>query len=111
MSHTGTMKWALHNEHAQAHPKSANTLIIKTWEVLNPICHVLLEEGCQKYKRPSYMAKFEREVAQCKEEKGNWKAAVMFEVYESNVCLWWKHKAPISECEASQKEFTRPKKG
>jgi hypothetical protein len=27
------------------------------------------------------------------------------------VWLWWKHKAPISGCEASQKKFTGPKKG
>jgi hypothetical protein len=42
---------------------------------------------------------------------GNHKAAAIFGVDESNVRLWSKHKAAISGCEASQRKFTRPKKG
>jgi transposase-like protein len=55
-----------------------------------------MEKGCQKSKRLSYTAKFKCEVIQCAEEKGNCKAAAIFGVDESNVRLWWKHKAVIS---------------
>jgi hypothetical protein len=51
-----------------------------------------MEEGCQKSKRLSYMAKFKREVIRCAEEKGNRKAAAIFGVDESNAQLWQKHK-------------------
>jgi hypothetical protein len=44
-----------------------------------------MEEGCQKSKRLSYMAKFKREVIWCTEEKGNCKATAIFGVDESNV--------------------------
>jgi hypothetical protein len=60
-----------------------------------------MEEGCQKSKRLSYTAKFKREVIWCTEEKGNRKAAAVFEVDESNVRLWRKHKVAINRCEAS----------
>jgi hypothetical protein len=60
-----------------------------------------MEEGCQKSKRLSYVAKFKHEVIQCAEEKGNRKAAAIFGVDESNVRLWQKHKTVISGCEAS----------
>jgi hypothetical protein len=56
------------------------------------------------------MAKFKREVIQCAEENGNHKATAIFGVDESNVRLWWKHKAAISGCEASRRKFTGPKK-
>jgi len=46
-----------------------------------------MEEGCQKSKRLSYMAKFKREVIRCAEEKGNRKAAAIFGVDENNVRL------------------------
>jgi transposase-like protein len=59
-----------------------------------------MEEGHQKSKRLSYTAKFKREVIRCAEEKGNSKATAIFGVDESNVQLWWKHKATISGCEA-----------
>jgi hypothetical protein len=49
----------------------------------NLSCAVVMEEGCQKSKRLSYMAKFKREVIQCAEEKGNRKAAAIFGVDES----------------------------
>jgi transposase-like protein len=70
-----------------------------------------MEEGLQKYKRLSYTAKFKREVIRCAEDKRNRKAAAIFGVDESNVRLWRKHKAAISGCEASRKEFTGPMKG
>jgi len=70
-----------------------------------------MEEGCQKTKRLSYMTKFKCEVIRCEADKGNRKAAAIFGVDESNVRLWWKHKAAISGCEASWKKFTGPKKG
>jgi hypothetical protein len=41
-----------------------------------------MEEGHQKSKRLSYMAKFKREVIQCTEEKQNCKAAAFFGVDE-----------------------------
>jgi len=44
-----------------------------------------MEEGCQKSKRLSYMAKFKCEVIRCAEDKGNCKAAAIFGVDESNV--------------------------
>ena len=56
------------------------------------------------------MAKFKREVIRCAEENGNRKATAIFGVDESNVRLWWKHKAAISGCEASRRKFTGPKK-
>ena len=70
-----------------------------------------MEEGCQKFKRLSYTAKFKREVIRCAEDKGNRKAAAIFGVDENNVPLWRKDKAAISGCEASRKKFTGPKKG
>jgi len=70
-----------------------------------------MEEGRQKSNRLSYTAKFKREVILCAEDKGNRKAAAIFEVYESNVLLWRKHMAAISGCEASRKKLTGPKKG
>jgi transposase-like protein len=60
-----------------------------------------MEDGRQKFKRLSYMAKFKREVIQCTEEKGNRKAAEIFGIDESNVLLWRKHKAAIRGCETS----------
>jgi hypothetical protein len=44
-----------------------------------------MEEGCQKSKRPSRTANFKCEVVQCTEEKGNHKAAAVFEVDGSSV--------------------------
>jgi len=70
-----------------------------------------MEEGCQKSKRLSYTAKSKCEVIRCAEEKGNRKAAAIFETDESNVQLWRKHKTAISGCEASRRKFTGPKKG
>jgi hypothetical protein len=67
-----------------------------------------MEEGRQKSKRLSCMAKFKRELIRCAEEKGNHKAAAIFEVDESNVQLWQKHNAAISWCEASQRKFIGP---
>jgi hypothetical protein len=69
-----------------------------------------MEEGCQKTKRLSYTAKFKREVIQCA-EKRNCKTAEIFGVDGSNIRLWQKHKAAISECEASRRIFTGLKKG
>jgi hypothetical protein len=69
-----------------------------------------MEEGCQKSKRPSYMAKFKREVI-WSTVKGNRKAAAVFGVNESNVRPWQKHNTAISGCEASRRKFTGPKKG
>jgi transposase-like protein len=60
-----------------------------------------MEQGRQKSKRLSYTAKFKHEVIRCAEDKGNHKAAAIFGVDESNIQLWRKHKAAISECEAS----------
>jgi hypothetical protein len=70
-----------------------------------------MEEGRQKSKRLSYTAKFKREVIWCAEDKGNRKAVANFEVDESHIRLWRKHKAAINGCEASRKKFTGPKKG
>jgi len=70
-----------------------------------------MEEGLQKSKRLSNMAKFKREVIRRTEDKGNRKVTAIFGVDESNVLLWWKHKAAISGCEASRKKFNGPKKG
>ena len=69
-----------------------------------------MEEGRQKSKILSYMAKFKREVIRCTEDKGNGKTTGIFGVDESNVRLWRKHKATIG-CEASRKKFTVPKIG
>jgi hypothetical protein len=44
-----------------------------------------MEEGCQKSKRLSYMAKFKHEVIQCAGEKDNRKVTAIFGVDESNV--------------------------
>jgi hypothetical protein len=44
-----------------------------------------MEEGRQKSKGLSYMAKFKREVIGCAEEMGNHKAAAVFGVDESNI--------------------------
>jgi transposase-like protein len=70
-----------------------------------------MEEGSQKSKRLSYTAKFKREVIRCAEEKGNRKVAAISGVNESNVRLWRKDNAAISEPEASRRKFTGTKKG
>jgi hypothetical protein len=72
---------------------------------------VVIEEGSQKCKRLSYMAKFKHEVIWCAEEKGNHQATAIFGVDESNVRLWRKHKTEISRCEASRRKFIGPNKG
>jgi hypothetical protein len=72
---------------------------------------VVMEGGCQKSKRLSYTAKFKREVIRCAQEKGNRKAAAIFQVNESNVRLWLKHNTAISGREASRRKFTGPEKG
>jgi hypothetical protein len=59
-----------------------------------------MKEGHQKYKRLPYTAEFNGEVIRCI-GKGNCKAAAIFVVDESNIPLWQKHKAMISECEGS----------
>jgi hypothetical protein len=51
----------------------------------NLTCTVVMEEGCQKSKSLSYMAKFKGEVIQCAEEKENRKVTAIFGVDESNV--------------------------
>ena len=40
MSHTDTVKRACLNKHAQSRLKPAHTLVVETWKVLIPICHV-----------------------------------------------------------------------
>jgi len=40
MSHTGTVKWAFLNKHAQSCLKPAHALVVETWKVLIPICRV-----------------------------------------------------------------------
>jgi hypothetical protein len=70
-----------------------------------------MEEGCQKCKGVSHTAKIKCEVVQHAEEKGNRKATAIFGGDKSNVQLWRKHKAVISECEASQIKFTVSKEG
>jgi hypothetical protein len=74
----------------------------------NLLCTIVIEEECQKSKRLSYMGKFKHEVIQCA-EKGNCKAAAIFEVDESNIRLWQKHNAAIGWCEASQRKLSGPK--
>jgi hypothetical protein len=44
-----------------------------------------MDEGCQKSKRLSYMAKLKCEIVRCAEKKGNHKATGIFVVDESNV--------------------------
>jgi hypothetical protein len=77
----------------------------------NLLCNTVMEEGRQKSKSLSYIAKFKREVIWCAKEKGNRKAAEIFGVDESIVRLWRKHKAAISGCEVSGLKFTGPNKG
>ena len=67
-------------------------------------------EGRQISQRLSYTVKFKREVIRCAENKGNRKTAAIFEVDESKIQLWRKHKAVISGCEASRKIFSGPEK-
>jgi len=40
MSHTATVKRAFLNKHAQSRLKPARALVVETWKVLIPICHV-----------------------------------------------------------------------
>jgi hypothetical protein len=40
MSHTGTVKRAFLNKRVQSHLKPACALVVETWKVLIPICHV-----------------------------------------------------------------------
>ena len=41
MSHTGTVKWAFLNNCAHSRLKPSRALVVETWKVLIPICHVL----------------------------------------------------------------------
>jgi hypothetical protein len=60
-------------------------IIILQWSSVSksPDKAAFMEEGRQKSKRLSYMTKFKREIIQCAEEKGNYKAAAVFGVDES----------------------------
>jgi hypothetical protein len=90
MPGASTTKWAFLNKYAQFHLKPASAFVVKTWEVLVPICRIpttVMENGHQKSKGLSYMAKLKREAVQCT-EKRNRKAAAIFGVDESNVELW-----------------------
>ena len=40
MSHTGTVRQAFLNKRAQSHLKPARALVVETWKVLIPICHL-----------------------------------------------------------------------
>jgi hypothetical protein len=60
-------------------------------------CTVVMDEGHQKSKRLSHMAKFKREVIQCAEEKGNCKAAAIFGVDEKNVTAHVRATLPIAD--------------
>jgi hypothetical protein len=42
MSHTGTVKQACLKQHVQSRLKPARNLVVETWKVLVPICHVQL---------------------------------------------------------------------
>jgi hypothetical protein len=59
---------------------------------LNISCTIIMEEGQQKFRRLSYMAKFKHEGVWFTEEKGNSKAAGVFVVDGSGVRLWQKYK-------------------
>jgi hypothetical protein len=59
-----------------------------------------MEDGRQKSKRLSFMAKFKSEVIRCA-EKGNCIDAAIFGVDESKVRLWRKHNAAVNWCEES----------
>jgi hypothetical protein len=111
MSHSGTVNQAFLNKHALSRLIISH---VSCWNVegaySNLSCTVVMEEGRQKSKMLSYMAKFKCEVIRCVEEKGNRKAAAIFGVNESNVRLWRKHNTVISGCEASWRIFTGPKK-
>jgi hypothetical protein len=107
------MKWTFLNKHVQYHLKPACTVVVKAWLVLVPICHVpyLWKRDARNLKGLSHMANFKCEVVRWVEENENRKATAILGIDESNAQMWWKHKAVISECEASQKKFTGPKKG
>jgi hypothetical protein len=64
-----------------------------------------MDEGSQKSKTISHMAKIKCEVVRCA-EKRNHKATAVFGADESNAQLWRKHKAAISECKRHKKKFT-----
>jgi hypothetical protein len=70
-----------------------------------------MEEGSQKSKRLSHMAKFKHKFVCFAEEKGKLKVTTIFRVEESNILLWWKHRSATIEFEATQNKFTGPKKG
>jgi hypothetical protein len=79
MSHTGTVKRAFLNKHAQSHLKPARALVVESWKVLYT---VVMEEGCQKSERLPYTAKLKREVIRCA-EKGNFKPLQFLELMKA----------------------------
>jgi hypothetical protein len=56
-----------------------------------------MDEGCQKSKTLSYIAKFKCEAVQCVEDKENGTGAAVFGPDENNACLWRKHKPAIRQ--------------
>jgi hypothetical protein len=57
MSDTSTVKRVFLHKRAQSPLKPARTLVVETWNVLIPICCVVMEQGRQKSKRLSHTAK------------------------------------------------------
>jgi hypothetical protein len=106
----GAVKQAFLRKGAQSLLKPVPIVVVKVWERLRSMCREpqSCKGGHRLYRRPSYTAGVTRVVVRCTEYV-NRKAAALFGVDESNVRLWWKHKAAISECEASRKIFTGPK--
>jgi hypothetical protein len=84
------------------HLKPATALIIKTWEVHVPICHIqqLLKSNVTNQK--DYHIKQSSNVKLYGAERGNRKPAAIFGV-NGNVQLWLKHKAVFSDCEVHER--------
>jgi hypothetical protein len=93
------MKCVFLNKRAQSRLKPGSSLVVKMCSNLSST--VFMEEGCQKSIIYNTV----------QTTKVNCKAAAIFGADESSVWLWQKHKAVISECEASQKKFSGHKKG
>jgi hypothetical protein len=97
------VKRAFPNNCAQSRLKPARA-VVKSREVVVQTCHVpWLRKRDTRNPKDYYIRQFKRDIVWCPEETGNRKAAVIF--VDGN------NEAAITECEASQTKFTRPKEG
>jgi hypothetical protein len=106
MIHTSTMKWAFPNKLVQSHPNLVQTLVVKTWEMIVPICRItyLWKRDVRNLKTIKYS---KVQTWNCLVHIGESKVQ-----RRCNFWGWWKQvwtvaetQGAISKCRVSQQQF------